>query len=155
MKPSDVVSGGLVPAYQDAPEPVQPTVVASTTQRGALKPASLLMVFRLLAAAADVRGETELRQGAPNLIKVVTLVQTHSLRLLRSGFRPWRRHALQGRPHQFHVMAVGPIHRRTCRNALGFRQQAALDAPLTQVGRVGAAFSPPKGDLVRAPSIPS
>ena len=53
---------------------------------------------------------------------------------------------------QFHVMTVGPVHRQTHRNALGFGQPATLDPAFAAVSGVGAGFSPPKGDLVMAPS---
>ena len=143
MKKGDVVFGGLVPAHQDATETVQPTLSASATQRPALNPASRLMDFASCAAAADVGGEAELFQRAANLVKVVSLVQAHALGLLQSGFRTRCHQAVQGRPHQLHVVAIGPVHRRTHWNALGLGQQAALDAPLTATGGVGAGFPPP------------
>ena len=117
--------------------------------------------LRLLAATADVGGEAELIHGAPHFGKVVApvsstgqaLVQAHTLGILWDGRRSGHRQTVHRNPHQLHVVAVGPVHRQTHWNTLGFGQQATLDAPLTPVGGVGAGFFPPKGDLVMAPSI--
>ena len=109
--------------------------------------------FRLFATTADVSGEAELFQGASHLIVVVTLVQAHALGMLWAGFRPGHRQAVHRDPHQFHVMAVGPVHRQAYGIARHFREQAAFDSPFALVGGVGAGSPPPRGALVMAPSM--
>ena len=154
MQKSDVVLGVLVPTHQDAPETVQPTVGAFHHPASGFEPSLPFDGLCLFASTADVGGEAELLQGAAHFSEVVTLVQAQPLGMLWAGRRSWHRQAVHRNPHQLHVVAVGPIHCQSHRNALGFSQQAALDAPLASVGGVGAGFPPPpRGDLVMAPSI--
>ena len=47
----------------------------------------------------------------------------------------------------FMSMTVGPVHRQTHRNALGFGQQATLDPAFAAVSGVGAGFSPRPGAI--------
>ena len=143
MKKGDVILGRLVPAHQDAPETVQPTVRAFHHPAPGLEPSLPLDGFRLIATAADVGGETELLPtcGAPRQSRnpcpgtfpgvarglgagrgTATLSN-----VARTSFISWR---------------LAPSTARPTRDALGFGQHAALDAPFTPVGGVGAGFSP-------------
>ncbi len=148
MQKGDVVLGGFIPAHQDAPEAVQPTVGAFHHPAPGFEPSLSFDGLRLLAPTADVGGEAELVHDAAHLLKVVALVQAQPqgrilrMGLVRTGCRSRHGQAVHRGPHQFHVVAVGPVHRQAHRNALGFSQQAALDAPLASVGGVGAGFSP-------------
>ena len=152
MKKGDVVFGGLVPAYQDAPETVQPTVRAFHHPAPGLVPGLPLDCLSLLPATAYVGGEAEFLQGAAHLGEVAApasstgqaFVQAHPLGMPRAGRRPVHRHAVHRGPHQLHVVAVGPVHRQTHRNARRFSQQAALDAPFASVGGIGAGSPPPR-----------
>ena len=128
------------------------------------EPNRLFDGLRLFASATDVGGEAELVQGAAHLSEVVTLVQAQTLGMFwgLGMFRAWgcsgpgagrgHRQAVQRRPSQLHVVAVGPVHCQPYGNTLGFGQQTAFDAPLTPVRGIGAGFPPPKGDLVMAQS---
>ena len=153
MKKGDVVLGSLVPTHQDAPETVQPAVSAFHHPAPGFEPSLLFDGLCLFASTADVGGEAELLQGAAHLGEVLAPVQAHTLGMLWAGHGSGHGQAVHRGSHQLHVVAVGPIHRQTHRNALGFGQQAALDASLTSIGGVGAGFPPPpRGDLVMAPS---
>ena len=147
MKKGDVVVGRLVPAHQDAPESVQPTVSAFHHPAPGFEAGLPFDGLSLFPSAADVGGETELVHDAAHLSEVVALVQADALRLSQAGRWAGYRQAVHRNPHQFHVVAVGPVHRQTHRNALGFGQQAALDAPLAWVGGVGAGFFPRPGAI--------
>ena len=154
MKKGDVVVGRLVPADQDAPESVQPTVSAFHHPAPGFESGLPFDGLSLFASTADVGGETELVHDAAHLVKVVAFIQAHTLGLVWTGRRSRHGQAVHRGPHQFHVMTVGPVHRQTHRNALGFGQQATLDPAFAAVSGVGAGFfPPPKGDLVMAPSI--
>ena len=145
MKKGDVVLGGLVPTNQDAPETVQPTMSAFHHPAPGFESSLPFDGLSLLASAADVGGEAELVQGAAHLGEIVAFVQAHPLGLLWAGRRTVCQHVVHRGPHQLDVVAVGPVHCQTYRNALGFGQQATLDAPLAPVGGVGAGFSPRPG----------
>ena len=146
MKKGDVVVRGLVPAHQNAPKAVHPTVSALHHPTPGFESGLPFDSLGLFAPAPDVGREAELFQGPAHLIKVVTLVQAQTLRMLRSRRRSLHREAVHRGPHQLHVVAVGPIHRQPHRNAPGLGQQAALDPGLAPVGRVGTGFSPrPRG----------
>ena len=79
-------------------------------------------------------------------VKVVAFIQAHTLGLVWTGRRSRHGQAVHRGPHQFHVMTVGPVHRQTHRNALGFGQQATLDAPpLPRSVGLGPVFPPAQG----------
>ena len=147
MKKCDVVLWRLVPADQNAPEPVEPTVSSFHHPASGFETGLPFDGLSLFSSAADVGGEAELVQGAAHLREVVPFVQAHTLGLSQAGRRSIHRHAVHCEPHQLHVVAVGPVHCQPHRNALGFSQQAALDAPLASVGGVGAGFSPHPGAI--------
>ena len=151
MKEGNVVLGGLVPAHQNTPKPVQPTVGAFHHPAPRLEPGCPLDRLCLLAPTSDVGGEAKLCQRAANLAIVVALVQAHAMGSLRTRRRSRYRHTVQGRPHQLHVMTVSPVHCQTHRNPRGFGQQVALDPALASVGGIGAGFFPRPGAIWSPP----
>ena len=78
MKKGDVVLGVLVPAHQDVPETVQPTVRAFHHPAPGFETSLLFDGLCLYASAADVGGEAELLQGAAHLGEVVALIQAQT-----------------------------------------------------------------------------
>ena len=85
MKKGYVVGGGLVPADQNAPEAVQPTVRAFHHPAPGFVASLLFDGLGLFTPAADVGGEAELLQGPAYLVKVVALVQAQTLGMLWAG----------------------------------------------------------------------
>ena len=155
MKKGDVILRVFVPTDQDAPKTVQPSASAFHHPAARLESGLFLDGLRLFATTADVGGEAELLQGISHLIVGAApvsstgqaLVQAHTLGLVRTGLRPGRRQTLQRGPEQFHVMAVGPVHRQTRRHSLGLGQQAAFDAAFAPVCGIETRFFPSPGAL--------
>ena len=149
MKKGDAVVRGLVPAYQNAPETVEPTVRAFHHPAPGRVPGLPLDGLGLLPAAADVRGEAKLVQRAPHLVIVIApvsstgqaLVQAHPLGMLSAGFRPGYRQTVQSFPYQFHIMAVGPVHRQTQRHSLA---QGGRRLPVRGSGKPPATTPGPR-----------
>ena len=152
MKEGDVVVGRLVPTDQNTPEAVQPAVSAFHHPAAGFEPSFPFDGLSLFASTPDVGGEAELVQGAAHLSEVVAFVQAQTLGMRWGGRRARHRQAVHRSPHQLHIVAVGPVHCQPNRNTVGVGQQTAFDAPLTPIRGVGPGFSPPKGDLVMAPS---
>ena len=142
--------GRLIPADQDAPEAVQPAVRAFHHPAPGFEPSfSFLMALSLLAPSCGCERCSQTRPTMRRTsVKVVAFIQAHTLGVgLDWAPVADTGHAVHRGPHQFHVVAVGPVHRQTHRNALGFGQQATFDAPLAWVGGVGAGFFPRPGAI--------
>ena len=77
-----------------------------------------------------------------HLARIITLIQTHTLRLLLCRLRAFYRNTLYGYLYHFAVMPIGPINRQTNRHTRCFGQQTSLNAFLGPVCRVWAGFFP-------------
>ena len=152
MKEGDVVGRGHVPTDQNAPEAVQPTTSVFHHPASGFEPSLLFDGLCLFTSTAYVGGEAEVVQGAAHLIEVVAFIQAQTLGMIWAGCRSGYRQAVQRRPYQLHVVAVGAIHCQPHWNTLGFGQQAAFDALLTPIRGVGTGFPPAQGGLGMAPS---
>jgi hypothetical protein len=78
----EVGVGAFLPADEDAAEAVEPGVGALDHPAAGPEASLALDLLRLVAAAADVRGEGELRGEFVDLGKVVAAVEAQSLRPL-------------------------------------------------------------------------
>ncbi len=151
MQKSDVIFGLLVPPNENAAEAVHPTM--STLYNPA--PSSFLGVLferlSFFASRPDVGREAEFLQRVAHFVVVIALVQAHMLLLLFGRLRAIYHDALNRRPHQLHVVAIGAIGRQTNRHTVPFGQQAALDARFGTISRVGTAFFPRPTGLWSSP----
>ena len=100
MKKGDVVVGRLVPAHQDAPESVQPTVSAFHHPAPGFESGLPFDGLSLFASTADVGGETELVHDAAHLSEVVSFIQAQPLGMLWAGCWSGYRQAVHRNPHQ-------------------------------------------------------
>ena len=75
MEKRDVVVWRLVPADQDAPETVEPTVRAFHHPAAGFEPGFPFDGLGLFAPATDMGGESEVVPGAAHLSEVVALIQ--------------------------------------------------------------------------------
>ncbi len=75
MKKGNVVLWGLVPANQDAPETVEPTMRAFHHPAAGFEPGFPFDGLGLFAPATDMGGESEVVPGAAHLSEVVALIQ--------------------------------------------------------------------------------
>src|SRR5512146_1282451 len=151
MQKSDVIFGFLVPPNENAAEAVHPTM---GTLHNPASGSFLGVLFErsgFFAPRPDVGREAEFLQRVAHFVVVIALVQAHVLLLLVARLRAIYHDALNRRPHQLHVVAIGAIGRQTNRHAVPFGQQAALDARFGAVSRVGAAFFPRPTGLWSSP----
>src|SRR5262249_16548473 len=112
MEHAEIVLHLLLPPDQDPPEPVHPAVGPFDHPAAGLEPRLTLQRLRLLAPRPHMRREPELPDQLPGVVIVITLVQTHPLRLRLRGLGAPHRDALQGRLDQPLVVAVGPLSRQ-------------------------------------------
>src|SRR5438128_6823461 len=147
MKHSDVVFDFLVPANENAPKPIHPTVRPFYHPAARFGAGISFEFLGFLAASANVSRETKLLNDFSNLIKVITFIHAHALLFSRCRLRGLDRHALDGGLDHFHIVAVGAVHGHAHRNPFGLDQQAAFDALLGAIGGVFPGLFPPRGEL--------
>lgn len=146
----------LFPANQNPTKSVQPAMGTLHDPASSLETSLLPDRSGFFATAADVRRKAKRLDQCSNLVVVIAFVQAHSLRGALCRRRSSGRKGFERRTHQLHVMTVGSVDGHSQRNALGIGQQAALDALLAAIRRVGTRFfEPARGALVMAPSIAS
>src|SRR5262245_29246503 len=143
MEHRDIVLRLLVPADQNPTKPIQPTVRPLHYPTPRLATRLALYLLSLSRLRRKVGRETKLLHDLLRLGVVVTVIQTHVLRLLFARFGPLHRDALDRRADQLHVGPVGPFYRQAHRHAAALDQQAALDPLLGAVGGVFARLFPP------------
>src|SRR2546426_12637326 len=85
-------------------------------------------------------GQAELPQDLTHLVVVVALRQTHPLWLLLSRLGTVDDDAFNGRTHQFHIVAIGPLNHQTDWQTMPLGEQAALDPALAPIGVIRAGF---------------
>src|SRR4051812_29446357 len=108
MQHAEVVLDLLLPTDQNPAESIHPAVGPLYHPATGLEPRLPLQRLRLLASGPYMRREAELPNQLPGVVVVVTLVQTHPLRLLLRRLGTLHRDALQRRLHQLLVVAVWP-----------------------------------------------
>jgi len=110
VKKRQIIVHLFVPANQDAPKAIHPTMRALYDPPSGFEARPAFEGLRFFPAGADVGRKAKLSQRVPHLRIVVALVQTHPLRMVFG--RPWPFHdqALYGLLDQFHVMPVGSCH---------------------------------------------
>src|SRR5262249_7892380 len=137
----------FVPTHQDTPKPVHPAMRAFDHPAPCFEPRFALEFFGFCTPRKDMRREPKFCQDIAHFLIAVAFVQTHALRVCHRGCRALDHEAVERRPHQFHIMPIGPIHRHPQRHAVALGQQAALDAAVGAVGRIGTSFFPLRGAL--------
>ena len=147
MKKGDIVFGLLVPTNQNTAKAIHPAMrafddPATCALRGI--PFELLGFF---TSRSNVRGESKFHQEITNLLKIISFIQTHALRLF--GRRRWTfdGNAFNSFPHQFHVISVCTGDTQPDWHAVSFGQEATFDAAFSAICGVGTAFFPPPTGL--------
>lgn len=118
MEHCEVSVGALFPADEDAAEAIQPGVGALDDP--AARPVAGLALdrLRLLATAADVRGEAELGAELAHLVVVVGGVEAQTLRPPAGRLWPFDRDRLERRPGELVIVQVRARWRDPDRDAL-------------------------------------
>ena len=128
----------LLPAYQHAAKPIEPTMTAFDDPAPCPLARFTGDLLRFLAATANVRREANFAQGCAHVVIIVAFIQSHALRSLLRRRRSLHDHALDGRTHQVHIVAIGAINRHPDGHAMPLGQHRPLDACFPEIGRIGA-----------------
>src|ERR1700726_3084495 len=141
MQKAEVVGDFLFPADQQPPGSVDPRMRAldlpAASFSAAMMPRNLFATFR-----GDMRNVAALAHLPFTRLADVALVEAKMLRLIRCGFGPRDRNAVERRCEQLLVMHVGAIHGSRQRHATPVDEHRSLDAQLAAIGRVFPGFFP-------------
>ena len=142
MKKTKIIFRFLLPPYQYAPETIHPTVCSLSDPATGFEANLALDRLGFLTTRANMGSISKLFYQSSYLTRIVSLIQTHSLRFLRS--RLWARHrdTLKRSLNHFAVMSIRPGNRQADRYAVGFRQQTSFNALLGPIRRVWTGFFP-------------
>ncbi len=142
MQQGEIVLRLLIPPHQNAPEPVHPAMTAFNDPPSCPLARLRLELLGRRTPRFDMRGEAELFQNLAHFVVVVPFVQSQPLRRFFGCVWPLHSDALDGGPHQLHIMPVGAINRQSNRHPMPLRQQAALDPAFAAIGGIAPGFFP-------------
>jgi len=146
MDHGNVVLGFLLPAHQDAPKSVRPTMRSLYDPPPGPETAAPPDQSRLFATTTNVRSEPVLTSQTANLIVIISFIKTQVLPSSRARTRLFHRNALKRFASQLEVVHIRARDGQPHRQARRLDQDAALGAGLGSIRRVGAGFSPhPRG----------
>ena len=148
MNKSKVVLRFLLPTDQDTAEAIHPTVCSLRHPTACFEANLMLDRLSFFTARANMGGIGKFLDQSSYLTGIISLVQTHPLRLLLRRLWARDRDTLKGRLDHFAVMSIRPGNRHANRYSVGFRQQTSFNALFGPIRRIGAGFSPrPAGPL--------
>jgi hypothetical protein len=148
MNKSEIVLRFLLPTYQDTPEAIHPTVCSLRHPTACFEANLMLDRLSFFTARANMGGIGKLLDQSSYLTGIISLVQTHPLRLLLRRLRASYRDTLKRSFDHFAVMSIRPGNRHANRYSVGFRQQTSFNAFFGPIRRVWAGFFPrPAGPL--------
>ncbi len=155
MEHCEVGVGAFLPAGKDAAEAIQPGVGALDDPAAGAEAGLALQRLCLLAAAADVRGEAELRRELVDLGEVVALVEAETLWPLPVRLGPLDRDRLDRLAGELEVVQVRARRRDPEWDALALGEERSFRPFLALSVGFGPVSSPPSGALPNAPSSAS
>jgi hypothetical protein len=118
--------GAFLPADEDAAEAIQPGMGSFDDPAAGAEAGLAFDRLRLVAAAADVRGEAELLGEFVDLGIVVAAVEAQPLRSRPCRRRPLDRDRLDRRARQLEVVAVRAGRSDPDRDALALGEERSL-----------------------------
>jgi len=146
MDDGNVVLGFLLPAHQDAPKSVRPTMRSLYDPPPGPETAAPPHQSRLFATTPNVRSEPVLTSQTANLIVIIPFIKTQVLPSSRARTGLFHGNALKGFTSQLEVVHIRARDGQPHRQARRLDQDAALGAGLGSIRRVGAGFFPhPRG----------
>jgi hypothetical protein len=151
MQKPQIVPRFLVPADQQPPEPVHPTVRALYDPPSCPESGFLLQRLRFLTPGPDVGREPKLGEQVAHLIRVIAFVQAHPLGRRWGWLRPLDGHTFDGLPRHFEVMTIRPSHCEADGHAAAVGEDAPFGPDLPAICGVFADFFPPKGRFGHGP----
>jgi len=142
MKQPDIVFRFLFPADKNSTKAIKPAMGSLNNPSTGPFSGVYSQLLNLITAGFDVCSIAELFSKLPHLIKIVSLIKTEVLPVVRSWFRPLQDNTVERCLHQFHIVPICPIYRKADRNACPITQYRTLNSCFAPVSRVFACFSP-------------
>ena len=155
MEHREVGVGAFLPAGEDATEAVEPGVGAFDDPAAGSEAGLMFERPGLLAAAADVGGETELFEQLADLAVVVAAVEAEPLWRVECRRGPRDRDRLERGAGQLEVVAVRAGREDPDRDARALGEERSFRPFLALSVGFGPVSSPPRGALPSAPSSAS
>ena len=147
MQKPYVVTGFLIPADQDTPEAVHPTLRPFYDPPPGFDTRLLLERLGFFAACTDMGGAADLLPEVPDLLIVIAFLQAQPLWRVGSWLWPFHGNARDSRSGHFAIMAIRAVHRETDGPATAVGEAAAFGAALAAVRGGVAHLVPPQGGL--------
>jgi len=142
MEEGEIVLHFLVPANQDPPKAIHPTMRTFHDPSSGSAPRLVFERPRFFTACPNVGRKTKLLERVPYFRIVIPFVQTHPLGPFLGGARPLDDHAIHGVFDQLHIGPIGPGHDQAHGHPVSLGQQTALDPPFGPVCGIGPGFFP-------------
>ena len=142
MEKGQVILRLLVPADKQPTKAIHPGMRPFHHPTTCFVPGLPLNGSGLFSSRTNMGGKAEFVQDVAHLLVVIALRQTHPLRLPFSCLGTLEDDALDGRSQQFHIVTLSSLNREANWHPMSLREQAAFDAILAPISRIGADFFP-------------
>ena len=142
MKKREIVARPLLPADEEAAEPVEPAVCSLHDPAPGFEVRDSPNALGFLAARTDVGRIIERPGSLLDHREVVGLVQAKVLPPVGADVGPLDRDARDRRLEELRVVAIGSIDGDAEDDAPALTEQSSLDASFCPVGGIGPGFFP-------------
>ena len=142
MKKTKIILRFLLPPYQYTPETIHPTVCPLRDPATGFEANLTFDRLGFFTTRANISSISKLFYQSSYFTGIISLIQTHALRLLLR--RLWARHrdTLKRSLDHFAVMSIRPGNRQADRYTVGFSQQTSFNALFGPIRRIWAGFFP-------------
>jgi len=142
MKQSQIIRRFLFPPCQDAAKTIHPAMCPFHYPPPSFETSLMFNRLGLFASGSNVGCITKLFHQISHLTRIISLIQTHTLRLLLRRFRTLYRNTLYRCRNHLAVMPICSIDCQANRHTIGFRQQTSFNAFFSPIRRIWAGFFP-------------
>ena len=142
MKQSQVILRFLFPPRQNAAKTVHPTVRPFRNPATSFETRLPFDRLRFFATRTNMSGITKLFYQISHLTRIITLIQTHTLRLSLRRLRTLYGNTFYRSLKHLAIMPIRSVNRQTNRHTRCFGQQTPFNAFLGPIRRVWASFFP-------------
>jgi len=147
MKQTKKIIRFLFPPHQDAAEAIHPTMCPFDNPAASFEPSFMFDGLGFFASGSNVGCIIKLFHQISYLIRIISLIQRHTLRLLFCRFRTLYRNTLYRCRNHLAVMPICSIDCQADRHTFGFRQQTSFNTFFSPIRRVWAGFFPRQAGL--------
>jgi len=147
MKQSQKIFRFLFPPCQDAAKTIHPAMCPLHNPAASLETSFMLNGLWLFATRTNMSGIAKLFHQVSYLTRIITLIQTHSLRFFLRRLRPFYRNTFYRRLCHFTIMSISSINRQANWHTGTFSKQTAFNAFFGPIRRVWSCFSPRQAGL--------